>query len=169
MGWADKALEKARIDREVNKVINSAAYKKQRRIEDLRIFAILCFVTCDFLELKHRYGRAGFMKFMKFANERMRYISSDNEYYIDDMNQFYKDEHGIDMIKWLGLEEAYQRISCNIKDNDTRWIIQIHADKWMNWQDLTCPDCGTVFENATFKHRNFCPACGGDMRKEHKA
>ena len=166
MGWADKALEKARIDREVNKVINSAAYKKQRRMEDLRIFAILCFVTCDFLELKHRYGRSGFMKFMKFANERMRYISSDNEYYIDDMNNFYKEEHKIDMLKWLGLENAFQTVHCNGSEEGTRWIVEHQEDKWMRWDNLTCPDCGEVFEHASFSKRNFCPACGGDMRKE---
>ena len=169
MGWADKALKKAREEKLVADVVNSRAYRQQKKKEDLRMFALLGFISCDYLELKHRYKRNGFMNFLKFANERMRYISTDNEYYIDDMNSFYKEEHGIDMLKWLGIDSTYQSVGCRVNDKDTRWIIEKHADRWMQWDDLTCPDCGEVFEHATFNKRNFCPACGGDMRKEHKA
>lgn len=104
MSWADKALKKARAEKLVAEVVNTQAYKEEKKKEQMQTFSLLCFVACDFLEEHHRYGKKGLLKFLEFANSRMQYISQDNEKYIDDMNDYFVDKYGFDILAGLGLK-----------------------------------------------------------------
>lgn len=104
MGWADKALKKAKQDKIIQEIMNSKAYKEEKKKDQLQTFSLLCFVACDFLEEHHRYGKNGLLKFLEFANSRMQYISQDNEKYIDDMNDYFLDRYGFDVLAGLGLK-----------------------------------------------------------------
>ena len=44
------------------------------------------------------------LKFLDFANRRMQYISQENEKYIDDMNDYFLDKYGFDILAGLGLK-----------------------------------------------------------------
>ena len=104
MGWADKALKKAKTDKMIYDIMNTPTYKAEKKKDSLRTFAVLCFVTMDFLEEHHRYGGKGLLKFLDFANRRMKYISEENENYIDDMNDYWLDKYQINVLAWLGLK-----------------------------------------------------------------
>ena len=104
MGWADKALKKAKTDKMIHDIMNTQTYKAEKKKDSLRTFAVLCFVTMDFLEEHHRYGVKGLLKFLDFANGRMKYISEENENYIDDMNDYWLDKYGIDVLAGLALK-----------------------------------------------------------------
>lgn len=104
MSWADKALKKHKTDKLVAEVVNSKAYKEQKKQENLQSFSLLCFVACDYLETRHNYGRNGLLKFLEFANERMKYIAQDDEAYIDEMNEYFLDKYGFDILAGLGLK-----------------------------------------------------------------
>lgn len=104
MGWADKALKKAKQDKIIQEIMNSKAYKEEKKKDQLQTFSLLCFVALDFLEEHHRYGQKGMLKFLDFANRRMQYISQENEKYIDDMNDYFLDKYGFDILAGLGLK-----------------------------------------------------------------
>ncbi len=104
MSWADKALKKAKTEKMIHDIMNTTAYKEEKKKDQLETFSLLCFVTCDLLEEHHRYGKKGLLKFLEFANRRMKYISQDNENYIDDMNEYFLDKYGFDVLSGLGLK-----------------------------------------------------------------
>ena len=49
------------------------------------------------------------------------------------------------------------------------WIDVVTGDQYKMWSNLTCPECGTVFEEIYSPSLyNFCPNCGADMRGDTK-
>ena len=88
----------------IQNIMKTQAYKAEKKKDQMQTFSLLCFVACDFLEEHHRYGKKGLLKFLDFANRRMQYISQDNEKYIDDMNDYFVDKYGFDILAGLGLK-----------------------------------------------------------------
>lgn len=110
MSWADKALKKAKQEKLIQEIMNTQAYKEEKKKDQMQTFSLLCFVACDFLEEHHRYGQKGLLKFLDFANKRMQYIAQDNENYIDEMNEYFLDKYGFDILAGLGLKGRGERV-----------------------------------------------------------
>lgn len=106
MSWADKALKKHKIEKAVVEVMSTPEYKEIRRDEReqdvLRAFVNFCFITLDFLELRHGYKHNGLEKFLEFAIDRMGYTERNEAYFLE-MNQYYKNTFGLDVLKNTGL------------------------------------------------------------------
>ena len=92
----------------IDQAMNSPEYKKARQ-EDmeqaaLKAYIRFCLVTLDYLELKHGYKKNGMTNFMKFAAERMNYITNDDEAYFEEMNKHFIDKFDLDAIAALGFD-----------------------------------------------------------------
>lgn len=104
MSYIDKLRKKAQEEKMVERALASQKYKEAKRRDNLITFALLCLVTCDYLELKHRYGKNGFLDWLRFAGKRMKYIADDDEGYCLEMNEYIKDRHNLDVLALLGVK-----------------------------------------------------------------
>lgn len=104
MSYLDKMRKKAQADKLIKQIMSSREYKEAKKQDNLMTFALLCLITCDFLELNHRYKTNGLLKWLKFAEKRMKYIADDDEGYCLEMNEYIKDRHGIDVLASLGVK-----------------------------------------------------------------
>ena len=104
MSYLDKVHKKAQAEKMIAQIMSSQQYKEAKRQENLQTFALLCLVTCDFLELNHRYKTNGLLKWLRFAEKRMKYIAEDDEGYCEAMNDYIRDAHGIDVLASLGVK-----------------------------------------------------------------
>ena len=109
MGWTEKQLKKHQLHKQIEQALNSPVYKQIRqkweREAMLQGFVNFILVTCDFLELRHGYKRVGLIKFLRFASDRMKYVG-ENEAYFEEMTQYFKDEHDLDILDIVGLEKV---------------------------------------------------------------
>lgn len=107
MGWTDKALKKAKVEKMATDIIKSKKYqeakKKDMEQAALNAYCRLCLVTCDYLQIKHNYKKNGIKNFLKYASEVMQYTLEDDNYF-EDMNQVMIDECGIDVLEALGMK-----------------------------------------------------------------
>ena len=100
------------LRKQIEEVMNSPQYMKAREIDRqqaaLQALCRFCFLTCEYLELKHGYKTNGLENFLKFAKMRIVEIGneeeedafeSDNKYYIDNYNLDVLGALGLDMIK----------------------------------------------------------------------
>lgn len=106
MSWAEKELRKHRLKKELDKLLNSPEYKAMQKRDEQRIvlhaFARFCYLGCEYLEMKHRYGKRGLLDWLDFAKVRIVEIAEDDTYYTDAKN-YYKEYHDLDVLEFLGL------------------------------------------------------------------
>jgi hypothetical protein len=106
MGYTKRFQKRAQAEKVTREIMSSAAYREARKKDmeqaALHAYWSFCIVTCDFLELRHRYKKRGLMKFLKFASQRLKYVE-ENENYFFEMNEMYKDEMDLDVLGLLGM------------------------------------------------------------------
>ena len=107
MSWAEKQLKKHKIHKMVEEAMNTERYKEARKIDQqqatLRALCRFCFLTCEYLELKHGYKEKGLQNFLKFAKARVVEIGED-ETYFDDVTKYYLENFNLDVLGALGLD-----------------------------------------------------------------
>ena len=48
-----------------------------------------------------------------------------------------------------------------IENKAKKWKKRHVGNGWNDWTNLTCPECGTTFENVKwYSDWNYCPKCG---------
>ena len=106
MGWADKALEKHKMHKLLEQVLNSPEYREERRKweEQAVLQALLrfTFICLEYLESKFRCKKNGFIKFLDFVKWTMKDLEEDEEYF-DHCNGYYKENYDLDVMEYLGL------------------------------------------------------------------
>ncbi|MBQ8662494.1 MAG: hypothetical protein IJ471_01415 [Eubacterium sp.] len=107
MSWADKQLKKHKIHKMVEQAMNTEKYKEARKIDQqqatLRALCRFCFLTCEYLELKHGYKKKGLQNFLKFAKARVVEIGEEESGFDDD-EKYYLENYNFDVLGALGLE-----------------------------------------------------------------
>lgn len=106
MSWASKAHKKHQIHKMVEQALNSKEYQDARK-EDmqqatLQALCRLCFVACEYLEMKHGYKEKGLHSFLAFAKGRIVEIGEDDKYFID-VAEYYKETYNLDVLDVLGM------------------------------------------------------------------
>ena len=106
MSWAEKELKKYKLKKEIDRIMNSPEYKEMQKRDERRIvlhaFARFCYIGCEYLELKHRYGKRGLLDWLDFAKVRIVEIAKDDTYYTD-VKKYYEEYHCLDVLEVLGL------------------------------------------------------------------
>lgn len=106
MSWVSKAHKKHQIHKMVEQALNSKEYQDARK-EDmqqatLQALCRLCFVACEYLEMKHGYRKKGLYNFLAFAKGRIVEIGEDDKYFID-VAEYYKETYNLDVLEALGM------------------------------------------------------------------
>ena len=103
-----KMHARAAKERQVNEIINSPAFKAEMRKYEvqarMKAYAEFLHISCDFLELRHNYGKRGFSKFLKFAKDRLLYSVDDNPKYYSDMADWFRDTFNTDIFEVFGFD-----------------------------------------------------------------
>lgn len=107
MGWQDKALQKHKMEKLVEEVMNSPEYKKLERERNDEILnqsiAQLAFIVCEFLENNHGYKKAGLSKFLKYLNDCMGCSAKQDDFFIAH-DKYYKEMMQLDVLAEFGLK-----------------------------------------------------------------
>lgn len=105
MSWIDRAHREHRNRKIAEQVLMTPEYqevrKKDRQQATLDAYYAFCFVACEFLEAKHRYGHDGMMKFLDFANQRL--YEMDEDYFVEKVT-YYRERHGLDVLNIMMCE-----------------------------------------------------------------
>lgn len=108
MSWANKALERYKIDKAIKEALSSPEYKKMERENKVQTlieaYARFCLIACDYLQIKHNYKKNGMIHFLTYAAEVMKDMPEGNENYFHEINQVMIDECGIDVMGFLGMD-----------------------------------------------------------------
>lgn len=104
MSWYDKQIKKQQAEKMAKELMNTKEYKDAQKQDRLHSFALLCLTACDYLELKEGYRKKRILNFLQFMSGRMKYIADDNPDYCLEMNDYFKDEYGIDVLGTLGVK-----------------------------------------------------------------
>lgn len=101
MSWAEKELRKARIRKQVDAVLNSPEYKRQQREHDLKVFLVYCIVSVDYLVRNEGYKAKRVQRFLDFVKEQMHYISDDEEYDFNLLNEALEEDCGVNVMEYM--------------------------------------------------------------------
>lgn len=106
MTWAEKELQKHKMRKQVEGILNSPEYKEtQKKMEEqatVNALARLCFIVCGYLETRHGYKINGLKKFLAFVLLNLS-CTENNEMFFREYDSYYKDELGLDVLAELGL------------------------------------------------------------------
>lgn len=106
MGWVEKALEKHKIQKQVEEALNTPEYKEfQRKQEEEAVLNALgrfTFMMCEYLETRHGYKGNGLKKFLAYVLHCLEY-TGENEMYFKDCHDYFIEEYGVDVLAELGL------------------------------------------------------------------
>lgn len=107
MGWAEKALQRHKLQKQIEEIMNSPEYKEIQRQQDeqkvLQALVRFCCIACDYLELKHNYKGNGIKNFLAFAVKRVCYTGEDEKYFTDYF-KYAKEEYNVDIPGEFGLD-----------------------------------------------------------------
>ena len=106
MSWVDKALREHKLQKQIEKAMNTPEYKeaqrKQEEQEVLNALGRFVFMMCGFLETRHGYKAEGLKKFLAFVKVSLQ-CTEDNELFFKDYDAYFKYEYGLDVLGELGL------------------------------------------------------------------
>lgn len=105
MGWADKALKKNNLQKQIDNAMKDPRYKKAQQKHDMRVFCVYCLISADFLSRKEKYGPKRMKRFLDHVKQQMKYIADDSEYDFGLLNEALKDETGVDVMEYMGFFE----------------------------------------------------------------
>jgi hypothetical protein len=107
MSWADKALRKHKLQKEIDRAMADPRYKEMKRKEDeelvWRAFGTFCRLGCEFLEFRHRYGHDGLLYFIDWMRGRTMEIADTPDYY-DYTDQYYLEKYNLDLGQEIGVK-----------------------------------------------------------------
>ena len=93
MGWADKALKKNNLQKQIDNAMKDPRYKK--------VFCVYCLISADFLS-RQGYKAKRMKRFLDHVKEQMKYVADDSEYDFGLLNEALKDETGVDVLEYMG-------------------------------------------------------------------
>lgn len=107
MGWQDKALQKRKLEKQIDEVMNSPQYKMLEREREAQwtsnAIARFAFIGCEFLENNHNYKKNGLKKFLKYLYDCLEYTGQD-EYFFLTHEKYYKEEMDLDVLAEMNME-----------------------------------------------------------------
>ena len=107
MGWQDKALQKHKLKKQIDEVMNSPQYKMAEREREAQwtsnAIARFAFMMCGFLETRHGYKKEGLKKFLAFLLVNMECTGDDENFFLE-YEKYYKEEMGLDVLAEFGLK-----------------------------------------------------------------
>ena len=107
MGWAEKALERHKLHKQIEEIMKSPEYKEMQRQQNeqavLQALGRFCCIACSFLETHHNYKGNGLKTFLKHVISHIEY-SGENEKYFEEYCDYCKEEYNVDILGELGLE-----------------------------------------------------------------
>ena len=107
MGWQDKALQKRRMEKQVEEIMKSPEYKEleQKRNDEIlnQSIATLSFIACEFLKNNHGYKKAGLTKFLKYVNACMACSAKQDDFFTA-QDEYYKEMMQLDVLAEFGLK-----------------------------------------------------------------
>lgn len=106
MGWVEKALERNKLQKQIEDILKSPEYKELQRKQEqdavVNALARFSFIACSFLETHHNYKGNGLKTFLKHVLSHMEY-TEENEQYFKEYYEYCKDEYNLDILAELGL------------------------------------------------------------------
>lgn len=105
MSWADKALRKNRMEKQIDDAMKNPRYKKAQQKHDMKVFCVYCLISADFLSRKEGYKARRMKRFLDHVKEQMKYVADDSEYDFGLLNEAIRDETGIDVMEYMGFFE----------------------------------------------------------------
>jgi hypothetical protein len=96
-------------ERRVREIINSPVFKEemknQEKVARTKAYAEFIFITGDWLEKEHGYGKKRMRRFLEFAKKRLLYNLYENPNYYIEMAWFFNEKFKIDVFGMFGFEE----------------------------------------------------------------
>lgn len=105
MSWADKALRKNRLEKQIDEAMKNPRYKREQQKHDMRVFCVYCLISADFLSRQEGYKKKRMERFLSHVKEQMKYIADDPEYDFGLLDEALKDETGLDVMEYMGFYE----------------------------------------------------------------
>lgn len=105
MSWADKALRKNRLEKQIDNAMKDPRYKAAQHKHDMKVFCVYCLISADFLSRQEGYKAKRMKRFLDFIKEQMKYVADDSEYDFSLLNEALKDETGVDVMEYMGFYE----------------------------------------------------------------
>ena len=106
MSWQDKALQKHKIKKQIDEVMNSPQYKMAEREREAQwtsnAIARFAFICCEFLENNHGYKANGLKKFLKYLVDCLEYTGEDEDFFLTH-EKYYKEEMGLDVLAEMNM------------------------------------------------------------------
>ena len=97
----ERAIKKA-----IEEIESSQEWKERQLVRDRQIaldtFAKYIFFTCEYLELNFGCKKKALEKFITFAMRRLNDVI-DDKHYFKDIDKYYKNELGCDILRMLGI------------------------------------------------------------------
>lgn len=105
MSWADKALRKNRLEKQIDDAMKNPRYKKAQQKHDMKVFCVYCLISADFPSRQEGYKAKRMKRFLDHVKEQMKYVADDSEYDFGLLNEAIRDETGIDVMEYMGFFE----------------------------------------------------------------
>ena len=105
MSWADKALRKNRLEKQIDNAMKDPRYKAAQHKHDMKVFCVYCLISADFLSRREGYKAKRMKRFLDHVKEQMKYVADDSEYDFGLLNEALKDETGVDVMEYMGFFE----------------------------------------------------------------
>ena len=102
----DKYRKKAENEKKAKEIMDTPVFKEMMKEQGVKATANaigrLAFITCEFLETRHGYKKAGLKKFLEFLHYCINYAEEDNELFIS-YEKYFKDNFDLDVLAEIGL------------------------------------------------------------------
>lgn len=101
-----KQRKRYEAEKMTKQVMSNPKFKEAMKEQEIRAtanaIAKLAFISCEFLENKHGYKKAGLENFLKYLLHFVGEIGTDEEFLIT-QDKYYKEIYGLDVLAKLGL------------------------------------------------------------------
>ena len=105
MSWADKALRKNRLEKQIDNAMKDPRYKKAQQKQNMEVLYLLCLISADFLSRKEKYKKKRIEQFLDHVKQQMKYIADDPEYDFKLLNDAILEETGANVMEYMGFWE----------------------------------------------------------------
>lgn len=106
MSWVDKAIQKNKMRKQVEEVLNSPEYKNmQLEMEQqatLNALGRFTFFACGYLETRHGYKKEGLKRFLAYILTCLETTQTDELFFLEH-EKYFKEQYGLDVLSELGL------------------------------------------------------------------
>lgn len=106
MGWREKELQKHKMRKMIEQIMNMPEYKEAKRKDEeqsvLRAMVNIAFITCVYLEMKYRCKKNGLENYLNFLKDIMEEVGIDEDWFVDADAHFRK-EYNLNAYELLGV------------------------------------------------------------------